>query len=73
MREREDTGNNYQLSDLSHFRVSSIKRGSTGRSKVEAVSRDAEFEVPVRHVSRDGLASSCLCGSSSGGKSRLVI
>lgn len=38
-----------------------------------AVSGDAEFEVPVRHVSRDGPASSCLCGPSSVGKSRLVI
>lgn len=73
MRERGDTGNNDQLSDLSHFKVFSIKRGSTGRCKVGAVSGDADFEVLVSHASKDGLASSCLCGPSSGGKSRLVI
>lgn len=40
---------------------------------MRAVSGEAEFEVPVRHVSRDGLASTCLCGPSSGVESRLVI
>lgn len=48
---------------LSHFRVSSVKRGSTGRSKVGAMSRDADFEVPVRCGSGDGPAGSCFCGA----------
>lgn len=53
-----------RLSDLSHFRVSSAKRGSAGRSKAgaDSVSGDAEFEVPVKHLSRDGPADSCIYG-----------
>lgn len=41
-----------------HFRVLFIKQTPAGAS----LCGNAEFEVPVRHVSRDDLAGSCLDG-----------
>lgn len=53
-----------QLSDLSHFSVSSIK-GGMGVSEVGAEvsgSEGGEGEVPARHGSRAGPAGSCSHG-----------